>query len=649
MPSIENYNEMPPLEALASRTIDDAFKASAKEYKTLHNRKHRIYQEIRNFSKEFTPKTDSGARQGLKDTSKSSAVKDKLGLMWALHNTANSIGQKAIIDGEELLELVKRKGSDILFLEDMAVYLEDLFTDDRPDIKGTMKKIIWDVFAGGTVIVASWKPLLKRIRQLQQMEGPNGEMVEDYVESEVNLGAYPKFDQYPIWDAYPTKGATCLEDVHEWIFPTKMPISELREMDRNGDFIKGNLDKTIADIKNRDDHTSQTEEGTFKGERIKTDADGNIDTSTQIEVLVCFPLFPLYKYEKYVDDYGIDRSKDEVECIAIKAKHSKYMLALDRNPFACQDKPVFIGGWYFIPGELFPVTAFEIAEKLILRHEFVNNLIAESANLGTYLTELVPREAGIEEAELQNPNTTGRRVHVDYEAFKDGNVPTYMARPNPVFRDLYAHRDYLYTLIQMVTTIYDYVQGMMPRKEVKATEINAVVAKLNDLFYKSSVDIEATTMGPMWAWMIILLAEFSDDKQIATEMGMVYDNAEEVPPEATETGLVFQDETDLKFYFNPFKQIIPVLPNPDFRIKMTAALRASQTHANQVILRDLIDMGREIPAGPIDDSGKQYAPNITKMFFDLVKMSPLRDTDQYKIEVVPDQVPPEGDVSDVAI
>ena len=633
MPELSQYTDMSPLEVLASQTIDKAFKASAKHWGTVHKRKYRIYEEIRNFPDDPGPKTDSGARKGLAPSTKSSHAKDKLGLLWSLHNTATAIGKKAIIEGEELVELIPRKGSKLIFLDEMADYIEDLFTDDRPDIKGTAGRALWDVYAGGSVQVASWKHIIKRIRQKEMVRKPDGTQAEEYVEKQVDLGAFPVFNQYPVWDAFPTAKVTCQEDVHEWIFPTKMSIAELRDMERRGE-IK-NLDRVIEELRSKENEDGDEENS---GSRIKTGPDGNIDTSTQIEILITYAQFPLYKFQEYIDDTGADRSKDEVECLIIKAKHAKPIMFIDRNPFACQEKPVFLSGWYFIPGELFPVTAFEIAEKLILRHEFVNNLIADSANLGTYLTEITPKD-GCDEAELANPDTTGRRIHVDNDVLSEGMEPHYMKRPNPILTDLYAHRDYLYTLIQMVTTIYDYVQGMVSPKETTATEVNAVIAKLTDLFYQAALDVESSLMRPMWSWIIILMAEHSDDIQVAEEMGLVW-NQMEVPPEALETGLTITGE-DGRIYFNPFKQITPVLPNPDFVIKMNGSLRAAQTHANQIILTELINLGKDIPPAVIDDSGKSYAPNITKMFFDLIKISPLRDTDSYKLEIVPEQVEPE--------
>ena len=601
----KTYESLTPIEALASKTLDTAFEANEKYWRKAHKKQKRLYKTVRNIHKKTGQKTSSYNRTygGTKTKSRRSNI--QIGTMWMLHNTAYSIVSQALIESDELMELEARRGvKNIFYLKEMGDYVEDLFSDDIPDIKSSAIKALWDLLATGPgVLVASWQTILKRIIQRDDKGG--------IVDAEVNLGSFPHFDNFSPWDVFPTAGSVSPDSVHEYVFQSRMTIAELRDWERQG--LISNLDAVIEALK--------------KDEKLPDDSDAETprsgagsnkeDVNNQIEILTSYSLFPFYNFDKYIDNEGKDRSKDEVECIMIKAKNADPMLLLDRNPFSCQEKPVIIAGFYFIPGEFWPITVFEIAEKIIQHYEDIFNLVQDGANNDIYPDQLIPNR-GIDEAEVTGG--PGRRIHMDPDLMAAGIIPQFMKRPNSILGEMYNQRDFVDQLIQEVTAIVDFIKGMVPEGTKRtATETMEIAQRVNTRFQQTAIRIEASLMKPLWNWIIVMLSEFSDDEQIMQEMG-----------------------TEI----NPFKQFQSVIPNPDYRIKLTGALRAAESQANQARLTNLIEISKDAQPMPDPDSdGKLVIPNTTMMIFDLAKMQGLPDVDKYKLIVPP---PPEEEMSDVA-
>jgi len=395
---------------------------------------------------------------------------------------------------------------------------------------------------------------------------------------------------------------------HEVIFKSKMTVAELRDWEKQG-LISG-VDDVVTQLKNDD----KLGTGSSRKSELRSSPESGKnreDENTQIDILISYTLFPLYKGDKYIDNQGQDRSKDEVECIMIKAKNADKMLLLDRNPFACQEKAFILAGFHFIPGEFWPISVFEITEKLLQHYEDIFNLIQDGANKYIYPKEIYP-DTGIDPA-LLSQDGVGIKIPVPNDMIRDGVIPQYMQIPNSVLADMYSQRDNVNELIQEVTAITDFVRGVTPQGDKPtATQIREMSQRVSTRFQQSAIRIEASLMKPIWEWLMVMMSEFSDDEQVAKEMGLAE---------------------------NPFKQLYPVMPNPAYKIKLTGALRAAESLSNQAKLTELIELSKDLePMPDPDDPDKLIILNTTAMVVDKAKMSGLPDVDKYKLPI---PVPPE--------
>ena len=595
-------DNMTPIERLATRTLNDAYQANKRYWSKIHRKQERLYKSVRNFNRRRKAAgTSSYNRTYSTKRSRRSRSNIQIGTMWMLHNIAYSIVTKALLDADDLMKLEPRRGqSPAPYLQEMSDHAEDLFTDDISDIKNTVSKALWDALAMGPgVLVASWQDVLKRtINRVRDAEGE-----ERIIDNEVNYGGYPHFDHFSPWDTFPTAGAVNPASVHEVIFKSTMTISELREWERKG--LINNVDTMISQLQ-KDGYLP--DEGVYEADESRSGTDnfaGQESVNGQISILTSYCLFPFYRYDEYVDNDGRDRSKDEVECIIIKAENADQILLLDRNPFACQEKPWILAGWYFIPGEFWPISVFEITEKLIQHYEDIFNLIQDGANAEIYPMKILPNQ-GIDEGEVSGD--VGITIHMDPNYIREGMIPQYIKRPNSILPEMYNQRDFVNDLIQEVTAIVDFVRGMTPQGPKRtATETLEISQRVNARFQQSAIKIEASLMKPVWNWIMVMMSEFSDDRQVMNEMGLE---------------------------INPYKQFAPIMPNPAYRIKLTGALRAAESQANQAKLTSMIELSKGIMPMPDPESNGQYiVPNTVLMLFDLMQMSGLPNVDKYKLVV----------------
>jgi len=195
----KEYVSGTPLEQLAAKTLDSAYERNKQAWRETHNKQYRLYQKVRGINLKKGKGSDGGDsyhRKGNTKKVKSTRSNIQLGMMWMLHNIAYSIVSQSLIESDELMELDNRRGQEIAFLKEMGEYVEDLFTDDIPNIKESAREALWDLLAcGASCLCPSWRSILKRIIQRQSDE--NGE--EQLVDTEIDFGEYPIFDVHAPW------------------------------------------------------------------------------------------------------------------------------------------------------------------------------------------------------------------------------------------------------------------------------------------------------------------------------------------------------------------------------------------------------------------------------------------------------------------
>jgi hypothetical protein len=387
------------------------------------------------------------------------------------------------------------------------------------------------------------------------------------------------------------------------IFIESLYPHELREWEKNG-WIE-NVDALLKGY--REPSFTKNDQDEQKDPR-EPKADLEVDDYGRISVAIYWGLFPLYKYDKYVDDNGKDRSADEVECFIIKPVGRQMILGMGRNPYFHQSKEVIFGKYFDIPGELWGESIFGIIERLLVHQEDWFNIIQDSANQEVYRDRIIPDNT--DEAEV-NQTGPGRDWHYEAEDVRDGIHIKYVERGPAILRDIYERSDYVARVVQEVSGIMDFLRGIEGKVEKTATEIEKLSQSINVRFEQAALSVQASYIVPVVNWVMSMLSQFSDDDYIKAYTGLP---------------------------FNPFKQFDAMIPNTAYRISLEGSIRAIQNVALQNQLRLFIQEAKDMQPMP-DEDGKLVIPNRVQMFFDLMKMSKLRDVEQYKLEVPPP--PPE--------
>jgi hypothetical protein len=256
---------------------------------------------------------------------------------------------------------------------------------------------------------------------------------------------------------------------------------------------------------------------------------------------------------------------------------------------------------------------------MLVHQEDWFNIIQDSANQEVYRDRIIPDNTDEAEANQTGP---GRDWHYDADDVADGKHIKYVERGNAVLPDTYEQRDYVGRMVQEVSGIMDFLRGMEGKVEKTATEIEKLSQSINVRFEQAALSVQSSYIVPVVNWAMSMLSQFSDDDYIKAYTGLP---------------------------FNPFKQFDPMIPNTAYRISLEGSIRAIQNVALQNQLRMFIQEAQNMQPMP-DEDGKLVIPNRVQMFFDLMKMSKLRDVEQYKLEVPPPppEMNPEQQQSEVA-
>ena len=572
------------LELLAIKTVEEEFSLNKQFHSTFHERQRRYYNLVLNKVDE-----DLVVEEGRSDI--------KTGVPHMLHEIPHSVLKDALTSGVNVCKIKSPKSNgDLLYEAEIDDYLHHLFTDENIDIKSVVDDAIWDLVATGSAVpCARWDVRHKRIfKEIEPFIDDNGKLQQGKREFDVVEGSYPTFDLRAPWDVFPSAGATSIKQCHEVIIRDEPFPHQLREWERQG--MVQNIDDLLELVK------ANKAGVTVKENREDGDSGRAADTG-KIEILIYWGLFPLYKYKEYIGDDGIDRSKDEVQCLIIKAKDYPIILHIGRNPFDCQEIPVFIGKYFRIPGQIWGEGIFSIGEKMLVHQERWFNLMQDCANAEIHRDIVIPDN--VDEGEAAGSGVE-KRYHVTEEAFIEGAYPKYLDRGPSILPEVYGQRDYLDRMIQEVTGVVDFVRGVQIGPEKTATEVMETSEKINARFKQRALTVESTLLSPIFNWLINMVIQFGDDDEIKEYTGL------EV---------------------NPFDQFDAMMPNKKYRVKLDGAIRAAENMANRQTIQLLLTLAANIQEPMPDENGMMFKMNLQMLLYDLGKMSPLTDPNRYKLPI----------------
>ena len=579
--------ELTNVERRAMKQVEDAFERNKTYWQPDHDRQHRLFNMILNA--ENPDKPDVEGRSNI-----------KTGISWMVHQVIFSVLKNSLLTLVKNIRLEATKARKIIFwLDQMQDYLDRLVGDEEFPIYKNLRAGLFDLISHGTAVL---RPYYRDDLRMA-FDGENDIEVLNY--------SGPDLPYIASWDTYPTAGATSFDEAHEVIFYEWYYPHELRALERAGKM--KNVDEALRSLS--PDPSDFIGDGSDdSGGPREQHSEVATDSSGRIGVLVYWGLFSLYEDEDYVGEDGKDRSKHEVETIIIRPVDKAIPLFMGRNPYFSQKKEIVAAKYFDIPGMIWGEAIFGIIEKMFVHQEDWFNIIQDGANAEVYRDRVMSSAV---DATQRAQKGVGRDYVVDKEVYKDlnGNVVKYLERGPSILPDAYGQRDYIDNIIQQVAGIFEFLKAASDDVEKTATEIRAMAASLGIRFEQTAMDIGGSLLVQSVAWMMSLLAsDGANDEFIARNTG-----------------------TPL----NPFKQFSPMMPNPAYRIKIDGSMRAIQNVALQNELRDLIEQAKTIPPG-VDENGEVVQLNIMRMFLDEIKLSKLKDTDDYKQPWAPPTIAPDG-------
>jgi hypothetical protein len=573
------------LERKACEEVDKAFKRNKQYWQSDHDRQHRLFNMVMQ-----APVPEKPAVKGRSNI--------KTGISWMIHQLIFSILKNSLLTLSKNVKIEPTKLRKIIFwLDEMQDYLDRLISDPTWPVHGNLRHGLFDLISHGTTVLRPYyRDDLRPV-----WDGEN--------EMETLIYSGPDMPYIASWDSYPTAGATCLDECHEVIFYEYYYPHELRALERAGQMY--NVEKLLEYYKEPSWLSSgQSENKDPRQQRGQDDL--ATDLSGRIGVLVYWGYFPYYEDVGYTDAEGQDQSKKEHECLIIKSADKNILLHFDRNPHYHQNKAAIFAKYFNVPGMFWGESVFGILEKMLVHQEDWFNIIQDSANVEVYrdrvFTDAIP-------AEQRKQKGVGRDYVVQADLYEklNGNVMKYIERGNSILPDTYDQLKNIDRIIQEVGGIMDFLRASGSDVPKTATEISQLAASLNVRFEQTAMEIGDNLLVPAIAWAVSLLSgQDANDEYIAQQTGTPV---------------------------NPFKQFSPMMPNPAYRIKLEGSLRAVQSTAMREELTALIEQAKTIPPGP-DENGQPVQINLMRMFLDELKLSRLKDTDDYKLPFTPPPVAP---------
>jgi len=568
-------------EKLAVTSVDNAYNRNKLFWNDTHERQRRLYKMV-------VGGTDPAKEVG------DGRANIKTGIPFMIHQIMKAILKNALFVQSGNVNFIPTKLREVIFgKEEMEEYLDFLIMDEFLPLRKNLEYGLSDLISHGTSCLRP--SFLEDVRTA--FDGEN--------DLEVLVYSGPTFTNHASWDTYPTAGATSTDALHEVIFVENMYPHQLREWEKQG-WIE-NVDALLEGYR-EPSHAVHSDPDEHFDPRVKK-ADINVDAFGRIDILIYWGLFPIYNGSKYVDDNGKDRSKDEFESLIIKPVNKDMILGMHRNPYFHQHKEVVFGKYFDLPGQLWGESIFGMMERLLVHQEDWFNIIQDAANNDVAPDIAMPDNIDSAEAKQQGP---ARVYNVDAQDLVEGKVPTFLKRPNSVLPDTYEQRNFVGRLVQEVSGIMDFLRGVEGNVAKTATEIEKLSQSINVRFEEAGLAVQGNYMLPAISWMVSMLSQYSDDDYVKAYTGLE---------------------------INPFKQFDPMMPNMAYRVKLEGSIRAIKNIGLQNQLRSYIEIGQKLQPMP-DENGELTVPNTVMMFFDMVKMSGLRDTDQYKLTVPPLPVDP---------
>lgn len=588
-----------PLEMMAVTTVDKAYSDNKIGWKDTHEKFRRLYNFVRQ-NEPASLKTNEDDRSQL-----------RVGLPWMITEIIHATIVNALLRQSPIGELVDIADNPYPFSADMERLMEIQLTDEHMDVTDKISLAILDaIMLGPGILAVNWRRVIKRVFQefppgQSLSQGNVGSMFTQELEKVVYAG--PDYDVIAPWNVFPTKGITSFDNAHEIIIRIEnMPLHQMREFEHEGVFTQGSVDQFVGMLGSRqqDQDLLSSLSPISQREKTEPEAEGTHD------VIVYYGLFPLNNFQRYIDDDGRDRSKDEVECIIIKPINAPVIFKIDRNPYFNQMKPVIVGGYAQISGEPWPIGPIEIAEDLLIHYNNWLNILQDGANLVVHPDEIVPREA-IDEGEGEQAGPT-QRYHTSADNIAKGaHFKRLWPTGSILSTGAYEQLNIVKGLIEEIIGVVDLVRGVSQRKRT-ATEVEEISERVNIRFKERILNIENTILRPSLNWLLSLNAQYHMDLDW---MMSIIGNLS----------------------FNPFAYIDPVMPNNTTRWKLTGAIRASDNAVNARKIEHLLALASTIPPGP-DGNGEMKAVSLMALLEDLIKQSNLPDSDKYLIP--PEQLPP---------
>lgn len=476
----------------------------------------------------------------------------------------------------------------ILEVEILQQDLDNMLSDDQSKIKKNLARGLDDLIIMGNTVV---RPDFEHLTRIGVRDGNDVEVLEYHG---------PNFIPIAPWDVFPAAGATSTdEELHHVIFLERKFPHELRDWEKRG-YIK-NVDELLKGVDTTPPSAGSDTAHMPKDPRLPVK---DLDDSGRISLLIYWGKFPLYQDEEYIGEDGKDRSKEEVECVIIKPLNRQMVLGIYRNPHESQQKAAIFGKYFDVPGVFWSESVFGVLYKMLIHQKDLFNLIQDGANAEIYPDMLMP--TNIDEAQAKQTGA-GKKYDVEPDDLKEGKVPQYIERPNSVLPTLYDQRSYVDRQIQEVSGIIDMLRGVPDTQDKTATEIQELSKSISQRFEQTALDVQGSYMVPVAQWMMALMSQYSDDE-------------------------IIMARTELPI--NPYKQFDAMIPNDGYRISLEGSKKAVRNLMMQKALSNFIEQAKTIPPG-MDENGNLVQANVTMMFFDLLKMSGLKDTEKYKVPALP--------------
>jgi hypothetical protein len=564
------------LETLAAEKTDQEFLRNQRYWDPDHNRQRKLFMMV--LGSPDPDKPDVKGRSNI-----------KTGLSFLIHELIYTMAKNALLGSDSTVRIEPSRHRGIIFGRDqMEKDLDELLRDANKPFYGPICDGLFDMISHGTTVGRPY------------FDNDVRTVWDGQKEYSVIHNHSAALCTHPSWDTYPTAGIRSAKQMHEVVFLESVYPHELREWEEKG-WVSG-VDEFLKDYKAPGYSYSDKGQPQIKNPRPKI-FDLYTDSSGRIDLLIRWGLFPLYKFDEYINNAGKDCSADEVETLIIKGRGRRNnILKIDRNFYYHQLKEAIFAKYYDIPGLFWGESIFGIIHRMLVHQEDWVNIIQDSANHEVYRDMNFPKSVDKAQMAQKGP---GRVYVLEDNKFKEGLKPEYIERGRAILPDIYNQRDYIDRMVQEVSGIMDLIRGMEGGVAKTAREVDELAQRINVRFEKTATHIQTTYLEPSVAWAMAQMTQFSDDDYVKSELGLP---------------------------INPYKQFDANIPNRAYRVRLEGVIRAIRNMGMLKQFSALIEQGRNLQPMP-DGKGNLVAPNLMEMFFDEFRMAGFKDVDKYKLTI----------------